>query len=71
MWIAELTQEEIMNYIDTFEPTDKAGAYAAQGKGAMLVEKVDGDFFNVVGLPIFKLYKLLLKFNFNLLKPSS
>lgn len=46
-------------YVATGEPLDKAGAYAAQGRGAILVEKIDGDFWNVVGLPIFKTARLL------------
>ncbi|HDS08632.1 MAG TPA: septum formation protein Maf [Firmicutes bacterium] len=65
--IAKLTMTEINCYINTYEPLDKAGAYAAQGKGAVLVEKVHGDFFNVVGLPVFKLNKLLKFFNINLI----
>ncbi len=68
VWITKLSNDDIEKYINTFEPGDKAGAYAAQGKGAVLVERVDGDFFNVVGLPVFKLYKLLKEFNIDLLK---
>ncbi len=48
----ELTDEEIENYIETGEPMDKAGAYAIQGKGAVLVEKISGDYNTVVGLPL-------------------
>lgn len=55
----ELTDLEIDAYIDTNEWTDKAGAYGIQGYGAMLVEKIDGDYFNVVGLPISRLYRVL------------
>lgn len=56
----DLTDEEINRYINTDEPYDKAGAYAIQGKGSLLVEKIDGDYFNVVGLPISTLNKYLL-----------
>lgn len=48
----DLTDEEINTYIATGECDDKAGAYGIQGKGALLVEKIDGDYFNVVGLPV-------------------
>lgn len=56
---AELTDEEIRAYIATGEPMDKAGAYGAQGKGAVFVAKIEGDFFNVMGLPIHRLYEML------------
>lgn len=47
-----LTDEKIRKYIDTLEPMDKAGAYGVQGLGGLLVEKINGDYQNVVGLPI-------------------
>ncbi len=47
-----LTEQEIDDYIATGEPMDKAGAYGIQGLGALLVRKIDGDFFNVVGFPL-------------------
>jgi septum formation protein len=59
VWIRKLQDEEIFNYIDTGEGYDKAGAYAIQGVGALIVEKIEGDYFNVVGLPISKLFDIL------------
>lgn len=50
-----LSNEQISEYISTKEPFDKAGGYGIQGLGALLVEKIDGDYYNVVGLPISKL----------------
>ena len=50
-----LSEEEIKAYIATKEPLDKAGAYGIQGKGAFLVEKIEGDYYNIVGLPIARL----------------
>lgn len=58
---SEMTDEEIINYINKFSPYDKAGAYGIQEYAGVFVEKIDGDFYNVVGLPISKLYQLLKK----------
>lgn len=55
----DLTDEEINEYISTGECDDKAGAYGIQGKGSLLVEKIDGDYFNVVGLPVSTLNRIL------------
>lgn len=52
-----LTENEINRYLDTNEFCDKAGSYAVQGKGCLLIQKIDGDYFNVVGLPIARLNK--------------
>ena len=54
-----LTEKIVRAYIQTGEPSDKAGAYGIQGKGALLVEKIDGDYFNVVGLPVKLLSEIL------------
>ncbi len=58
----ELTDYEIAVYVATGEPMDKAGAYGIQGRGAVLAERIDGDFFNVMGLPLCRLYKMLREF---------
>lgn len=57
-----LSDEQIKRYIETKEPMDKAGAYGIQGYGEILVEKIDGCYSNVVGLPLGKLDYLLNKF---------
>ncbi|MBM3238587.1 septum formation inhibitor Maf [Candidatus Poribacteria bacterium] len=62
-----LSQEDVENYIKSGEPLDKAGAYGIQGKGALLVERINGCYFNVVGLPIEALSRLLKKFGIDLL----
>lgn len=54
-----LSQQEIRSYIHTGECSDKAGAYGIQGKGALLVKKINGDYYNVVGLPVSRLYREL------------
>lgn len=56
-----LSDEEIREYIDTNEPLDKAGAYGIQGKGAVLVDHIDGDFYTIVGLPIAKVYTSIIR----------
>ncbi|MFP4459529.1 MAG: Maf family protein [Candidatus Zixiibacteriota bacterium] len=59
---SNLTEEEIDAYVSSREPSDKAGAYGIQEKGALLVERVEGCFYNVVGLPLFRLMKVLGEF---------
>lgn len=57
--VRRLTDSMIERYLTTGEPMDKAGAYAIQGKGAVLIERIKGCYFNVVGLPIYLLSLLL------------
>ena len=58
----DLSSEEMEDYIATDEPFDKAGAYGIQDKGSLLVEKLDGCFFNVVGLPVSRLRRIMKDF---------
>ena len=62
VFIKKLTREEIDAYVKTGEPLDKAGAYAIQGMGAVIVEKIEGDYYNVMGLPLNALTEALKKF---------
>lgn len=57
-----LTEDEITAYIATGEPMDKAGAYGIQDKGALLVKGITGDYYNVMGLPVGRLYRELNTF---------
>jgi septum formation protein len=60
----ELTDDEINGYVNTGEPFDKAGAYGIQGFGSMLVKKIDGDYFSVVGLPVARTIRELRKLGY-------
>ncbi len=57
-----LSDNEIEEYINTDEPYDKAGGYGIQGKASLLIEKINGDYFNVVGLPVSRLNQEIKKF---------
>ncbi len=58
VWFSPLTPGEIWNYIDSGEPMDKAGAYGIQAMGAFFVERIEGDFFSVMGLPLNLFWRL-------------
>jgi septum formation protein len=62
-----LSDEDIHAYIATGEPMDKAASYAAQGRGSLFIQKIDGDYFNVVGLPLYRLNLMLQEFDIHLL----
>jgi septum formation protein len=65
--IAEMSDEEIRWYVETGEPADKAGAYAIQGLGALFVEEIEGNYTNVVGLPLPATARLFRRLGFELL----
>jgi septum formation protein len=54
-----MSEEEISWYVNTREPRGKAGAYAVQGHAALFIEEIQGDYFNIVGLPIRRVYELV------------
>ena len=70
VWMAKISKKQISAYIRTGEPLDKAGAFAAQGKGAVLIERIEGDFFNVVGLPLFRLGKIMGRFGVSIFEEN-
>ena len=65
VYIKKLTGQEIAAYVRTGEPLDKAGAYGIQGLGAVIVEKIEGDYYNVMGLPLNALTNALKEFGVN------
>lgn len=66
VYFKNLTDKDINWYINTKEPMDKAGAYGIQGKGAFFVEKIEGDFFSVMGFPLGKFVRFLDEIGFDL-----
>jgi septum formation protein len=67
VYLKKLNAEEIENYVNSGEPLDKAGAYAIQGLGAVIVEKIAGDYYNVMGLPLCALTEVLKEFGVKVL----
>jgi septum formation protein len=67
VWFRKLKDDEMNRYILSGEPLDKAGGYGIQGKGALLVDRIEGCYYNVVGLPLGLLDEMLREFNINLL----
>lgn len=66
----QLSQEDIKCYVSSGEYADKAGAYGIQGYGVFLVESIEGDYSNVVGLPLMKLYRMFKELDIDLLKTA-
>lgn len=67
VYIRKLSSNEIDAYVESKEPLDKAGAYAIQGLGSVIVEKIEGDYFNVIGLPLGALTESLKEFGVHIL----
>lgn len=59
VYVNPMTEQEIRDYIATGEPLDKAGAYGIQGRFAAYIDRIDGDYYNVVGLPVSRVYRTL------------
>lgn len=62
VYFDDISAEEIEHYVDTYRPFDKAGAYGIQEYAGVFVKKIDGDYFNIVGLPVHLLHRMICKF---------
>ncbi|GIV18560.1 MAG: Maf-like protein [Armatimonadota bacterium] len=71
VWFRRVSEEHLRRYIRTGEPMDKAGAYGAQGYGSTLIERMEGCYFNVVGLPVSRVCVMLEAWNFTPLQTAS
>jgi septum formation protein len=69
--MTELQPEQIAWYVSTGEPMDKAGAYAVQGIGAMFIEAIEGNYTNVVGLPLSTLFRMMVRIGFDPMREES
>ncbi|MBQ9349037.1 MAG: septum formation protein Maf [Oscillibacter sp.] len=67
VWFRPAGQEELERYVRTGEPMDKAGAYGIQSRGALLAERIEGDYANVIGLPLLRLSRMLARFGVTVL----
>jgi len=66
--LRRMTQREIIAYVKTGEPLERGGGYAAQELGSVFIEKIDGDFFSVMGLPVYELVKELKRFGVDVIE---
>lgn len=71
VYFRKLPDAEIRAYVDSGEPLDKAGAYAIQGLGAVIVERIEGDYYNVMGLPLSALAESLKEFGVRVLQETN
>lgn len=70
VYMKELSEKEIERYLETKEPMDKAGSYGIQGKCAIYIDKIEGDYNNVVGLPVSRIYQELKQLGIDLYQMS-
>ena len=64
VWFAPMTEAEIEDYAASGEPMDKAGAYGIQGLASRYIDRIEGSYTNVVGLPVALVYRMLRQFDF-------